>query len=90
MIETIASLQQAALRARLAQATITLARQQAEKAVKLALSGQGLKSQYMAKRGIVTLAREYLAAHPELIAEARPIIERWRAGGFLRQASCQR
>jgi hypothetical protein len=82
MIETTLSLQQAALRARLAQATIVLARQQAENAVKQALRGQGLKPQYMARREIVTLATEYLAAHPELIAEAKPIVERWRREGF--------
>ena len=45
MIETISSLQQAALRTRLAQAAITLAQREAEKAVKLALRGQGLKPQ---------------------------------------------
>jgi hypothetical protein len=39
MIETILSLQQVALQARLAHATITLARQQAEKAIKLSLKG---------------------------------------------------
>jgi hypothetical protein len=37
MVEANDSVQQVALRARLAQAAITLARQQAEKAVKLAL-----------------------------------------------------
>jgi hypothetical protein len=82
MVETIPSLHQAALRARLARATIILARQQAEKAVKLALKGQGLKPQYMARREIVVLATEYLAKHPELIAEAKPIVERWRREGF--------
>jgi len=28
------------------------------------------------------MAKEYLAAHPELIAEAKPIIEQWRREGF--------
>jgi hypothetical protein len=37
----------------------------------------------MAKREIVALAREYLAAHPELIAEAKRIVEQWRREGFL-------
>jgi len=82
MIETIPSLQQAALQARLAQAAITLAQHEAEKAVKQALKGQGLKPQYIARREIVTLAKEYLAAHPELIAEAKPVVEQWRSVGF--------
>jgi hypothetical protein len=29
------------------------------------------------------MAKDYLAAHPELIAEAKPIVERWRKEGFL-------
>ena len=81
MIETIPSLQQVALQARLAHAAITLAKYEAEKAVRQALRGQGLKPQYIAKREIVTLAKDYLAEHPELIADAKPIIERWRREG---------
>ena len=57
MIETIPSLQQVALQARLAHAAITLAKYEAEKAVRQALRGQGLKPQYIAKREIVTLPR---------------------------------
>ena len=30
------------------------------------------------------MANEYLATHPELIAEAKPIVERWRAEGMFR------
>ena len=37
------------------------------------LKGQGLKPQHIARREIVTMAKDYLAAHPELIAEAKPI-----------------
>jgi hypothetical protein len=70
------------LRARLAQAAITLAQHEAEKAIKLALQRQGLKSQYIARREIVIAAKAYLAAHPELIAEAKPIVEQWRREGF--------
>ena len=82
MIETTPSLQHAALRTRLAQAAITLAQHEAEKAVKLALRGQGLKPQYIARREIVIMTKDYLEAHPELVAEAKPIIERWRKEGF--------
>jgi hypothetical protein len=89
MAEANHSLQQAALQARLARAAIILAQREAEKAVKLALKGQGLKPQYMATREIVTLAREYLAAHPELITEAKPIIERWRREGFFGKRAAQ-
>ena len=87
MIETNASVhqaeRQAQLRARLAQAAVTLARQQAIKAVKRQLQAQGRrKLSQIAHREIVTLAREYLAEHPELIAEAKPIVEQWRLEGF--------
>ncbi len=87
MIETNASVhqadRQAQLRARLSQAAITLARQQAEKAVKRQVQAEGRrKLSQIAHREIVALARDYLAEHPELIAEARPIIEQWRVEGF--------
>ena len=82
MVETIHSLQQVALHTRLAHATITLAQYEAEKAVKLALKGQGLKPQYIARREIVTMAKDYLAAHPELLAQAKPIVEQWRREEF--------
>jgi hypothetical protein len=86
MVEANHTLQQVArqaqLRAGLAQAAMTLARRQAEKAVKHQLRVQGLKVHSFAHREIVVLAKEYLAAHPELIAEARPIVERWRKEGF--------
>jgi hypothetical protein len=61
----------------------TLARQQAAKTVKQALKGQGLKPQHIARREIATMAKDYLASHPELIAEAKPIVEQWRKEGFL-------
>jgi hypothetical protein len=74
---------QCQLHARLAQAAIALAQHEAEKTVKLTLKRQGLKPQYIARREIVALANEYLAAHrAELLAQARPIIEQWRAEGF--------
>jgi hypothetical protein len=66
----------------MSQAVICLARQAAIKETKRALAATGLKPQYIARREIIGLANEYLAAHPELIAEARPIVERWRREGF--------
>ncbi len=82
MIETIPSLQQAALRVRLAQATITLSQREAENAVKRGLAAKGIKPQRIAKREISPAARAYLAAHPELLAQAKAIVEQWRAEGF--------
>ena len=83
MVEANHSVQQTQLRASMGQAAICLARQRAIAAVKLALQGQGGKPQYIARREIVILAEEYLAAHrAELIAEAKPIVEQWRREGF--------
>ena len=82
MVEATHNVQQAQLRARLAQAAMTLAKYEAEKAVKQALKGQGLKPQYIPRREIVREAKEYLALHPELIAEAKPIVEHWCREGF--------
>ena len=83
MIETIPSLQQVQLRARLAQAAITLAQREAEKAIKHQLAAKSLEPQYIARREIVIMAKAYLAEHPELIAEAKPIVEQWRKEGVL-------
>jgi hypothetical protein len=59
MVEANHSLQEVALQARLAQATITLARQQAEKAVKSQLQRQGLKPRGAKKRKNLSSARHY-------------------------------
>jgi hypothetical protein len=85
MIETIPSLQQSQrqLHARMTSAVGCLARQQAIKAVKRPVQAEGRrKLRQIAHREIVTMAREYLATHPELIAEAKPIVEQWRREGF--------
>jgi hypothetical protein len=86
MVEASLSLQQsqgqAQLRASMSRAAITLAHREAEKAVKRGLAAQGIKPQLIAKREIVAMAQAYLAQHPELIDEARPVIEQWAAEGF--------
>jgi hypothetical protein len=83
MIETIASLQQAQLHARMTSAVACLARQQAIKAVKHQLRARGLKVYSFAHREIIVLANEYAEAHrAELIEEAKPIVEQWRREGF--------
>ena len=55
---------------------------EAFKAVKQALAAKGLKPQYIAMREIVTMAKDYIAAHPGLIDEAKQIVKEWRAEGF--------
>ena len=78
MIETIPTISQRE-RASISRAVMVLARQQAIKAVKRALAAKGLKPQCIARREIVAAADRYLANHPELISEAREIVERWQA-----------
>jgi hypothetical protein len=64
-------------------AVITLAQREAEKAVKRAIRDKGVRKVSQVKRSeIAALGREYLGAHPELIAQAMPIIEQWMADGF--------
>jgi hypothetical protein len=86
MIETIPSLQQsqrqAQLHARLARAAITLAQHKAKAEVKLALRRAGKKLAQVPTRELTRMAQAYLASHPELIDEARPIVEQWRVEGF--------
>jgi hypothetical protein len=72
----------AELRARLARATLTLAQLQAEKAVKRSIAARGIKLSLLPRREILAAAREHLAANPQLIAEQRPVVERWRVEGF--------
>lgn len=89
MIETDPSVQQAQvpatpqLRARMSMAVSVPARQRAIGEVKLALQRQGRRKLcQIARREIVAMANEYLAEHPELISEAKPIVEQWAAEGF--------
>ena len=79
MVEGNHSLLQAQLRASMSMAARVLARQRAIKAVKRALQAKGLKPQHIAKREIAAAADKYLANHPELISEAKEIVERWQA-----------
>ena len=82
MVEANHSLQQVALWARLARAAITLAQREAEKHVKRSIAATGIKPALVARREIFRAARDYLAAHPELIAEAKPVVEQGRREGF--------
>ena len=60
---------------------MVLARRSAVKAVKRQFQAQGLKLHRMAHREIVAAANDYLANHPELIAEAKETVLRWQAEG---------
>jgi hypothetical protein len=83
MVETVPSLQQAQLHARMTAAVACLARQRAIAVVKHQLRARGLKVHSFAHREIVVLANEYAQAHrAELIEEAKPIVEQWRKAGF--------
>jgi hypothetical protein len=83
MVEATLSVHQAQLRASMALATNTLARQAAMKAAKHRRQAQGLRPSHFSHRDLVIRAEQYLAAHrEELIAEAREIVERWRVEGF--------
>ena len=63
-------------------AVMVLARQKAIKAVKRQIRDRGLKPQYMALREILVVANDYLANHPELVAEAKETVLRWHAEGM--------
>jgi hypothetical protein len=70
MVEANHSLYQ--IQARITTALIVLALERARKAVKEELKRQRRRLPDVEAREIRALARDYLSAHPELIADARP------------------
>jgi hypothetical protein len=72
----------AKIRASIGGAIVTLARQRAVKEVKREFWGQGLKCNQMAHREVVAAANNYMAIHPELVAEAKKTVDQWLAEGF--------
>jgi hypothetical protein len=83
MAEATQKLQQDKLHASMSLATNTLARQRAMKAAKAKLQAQGLRPSHFSHRDLVIRAEAYLAEHrEEVIAEAKEVVERWRAEGF--------
>ena len=60
---------------------MVLAQRSACEILKHQLRAKGLKVQHFKHREIVVMAKEYFAKHPELIAEAKPVVERWQADG---------
>jgi hypothetical protein len=69
------------IQARLTTATFVLAQQRARNAVKEELKRQRVRIADVEAKEITERARDYLIAHPELVAEARPVVESWIARG---------
>jgi hypothetical protein len=69
------------IQARIATASFVLAMQRARGAVKDALKRERVRLADVEAREITERAREYLEAHPSLVADARPIVESWFARG---------
>src|SRR6266849_7583004 len=90
MVEAAHSVQQAKLRASMARAVVVLCQQRAIKEVKQQLRHQGRKPQHFSMRELGLLAEAYAAEHRQtLIAEARPIVDRWAAEGFFGKRAVQ-
>ena len=70
-----------AQRRTMSRAVRVLAMQAAKRAVKRAIQARGQKLANSAVREITVVAEEYLAGHPELIAEAKETVLRWHADG---------
>ncbi len=62
---------------RMAMATMTRAMQLARGAVKEELKRQRIRLADVDAREISARARDYVIAHPELVADARPVIMSW-------------
>jgi hypothetical protein len=81
------------IQARITTASFVLALQRARNAVKEELKRQRRRLADVEAKEITALAREYLDAHPELVADARPVVESWIARGVFgkraqRQLAC--
>jgi hypothetical protein len=79
MVEANHSLSQ--IQARITRASFVLALERARNAVKEELKKQRVRIADVEAKEITARAREYLEAHPELVAEARPVVESWIARG---------
>jgi hypothetical protein len=79
MVEANYSLSQ--IQARITTASIVLALHRARGAVKAELKRQRVRIADVEAKEITERARDYLIAHPELVAEARPVVESWFARG---------
>jgi hypothetical protein len=82
MVEANPTISQS-LRFSMSGAVMTLAQREAEKAVKQEIRDKGVrKVSQVKRREIAALGREYLIAHPALIAQAKPVVEQLRIEGF--------
>lgn len=82
MVEANASLHSRNPSIYIATASHVLAQLRARNAVKAELRKRGVRVADLAAREISSWARVYLDDHPELIAQARPIVEAWIARGM--------
>jgi hypothetical protein len=80
MVEATSSIAQI-LTIRITTASHVLAQLRARNAVKRELQAQGLKVSHYAAREISSWAQVYLEDHPQLLDEARPVVEAWLAQG---------
>jgi len=71
-----------AQRASMARAVRVEAMRRAIGATKRAYQAQGVKIAQLPYREIVAAAERYVAAHPDLIAEAKEVVEQWLAEGM--------
>ena len=87
MVEATHRLQQApatnqAQRQAMGRAVKVEAMRRAIGATRRAYQAQGVKIAQLPYRQIVATAEAYVAAHPELIAEAKKVVEQWHAEGM--------
>jgi hypothetical protein len=80
MVEANRSLSQ--IQARITTASFVLALHRARGAVKEELKKQRRRLADVEAREIRALAHDYLSAHPELVADARPVVESWISRGL--------
>ena len=69
------------IRSRITQGSFILAMQRARGMVKDQLKRERIRLADVEAREITVRAREYLDKHPELVTEAKPVIEAWFARG---------
>ena len=69
------------VQSRISTASFVLALHRARGAVKEELKRQRVRLADVEAREISARARDYVIAHPELIADARPVVEGWFARG---------
>jgi hypothetical protein len=79
MVEANHSLSQ--IQARITRASFVLALHRAHGAVKAELKRQRVRIADVEAKEITVRARDYLEAHRELVADARPVVESWFARG---------